>query len=307
MSAPSGSLASLSEQLADAVAQSASSVVAVHARPKLPSSGVHWRDGLVVTTEATVKRVDGITVTLPDGARAEATLVGRDPGTDLALLRIPAGRLPAARLGDPGVLRPGHLVLALARSGDDGPRVSFGAVSATGGAWRSWKGGEIDRRLQSDVTLYPGFGGGPLVDVDGRVHGVNSGGLSRPFATTIPTGTVERVAGELLERGYVARGWLGIAMHPVRFNPGARERLGLGQDGGLVVLSVESEAPAGRAGVLVGDVVFAIDGQPVDSPEQVVDLLGGSAVGRILKLDLVRGGARSGAEVTVGERPRRAG
>jgi S1-C subfamily serine protease len=307
MSAPSGSLASLSEQLADAVAQSASSVVAVHARPRLPSSGVHWRDGLVVTTEATVKRADGITVTLPDGARAEATLVGRDSGTDLALLRIPAGRLPAARLGDPGTLRPGHLVLALARSGDDGPRVAFGAVSATGGAWRSWKGGEIDRRLQSDVTLYPGFGGGPLVDVDGRVHGVNSGGLSRPFATTITTATVDRVAGELLERGYVARGWLGIAMHPVRFNPGARERLGLGRDGGLVVLSVEPDAPAARAGVLVGDVVFAIDGQPVDSPEQVVDLLGGSAVGRVLALDLVRGGARSRADVTVGERPRRAG
>jgi S1-C subfamily serine protease len=268
---------------------------------------VHWRDGLVVTTEGTVKRVDGITVTLPDGARVEATLVGRDPGTDLALLRIPAGRLPAARLGDPSTLRPGHLVLALARSGDDGPRVAFGAVSATGGAWRSWKGGEIERRLQSDVTLYPGFGGGPLVDVDGRVHGVNSGGLSRPFATTITTGTVDRVAGELLERGYVARGWLGIAMHPVRFDPGARERLGLGQNGGLVVLSVEPEAPAGRAGVLVGDVVFAIDGQPVDSPEQVVDLLGGNTVGRVLKLDLVRGGARSRAEVTVGERPRRAG
>jgi len=116
MSAPSGSLASLSDQLADAVAQSASSVVAVHARPKLPSSGVHWRDGLVVTTEATVKRLDGITVTLPDGARAEATLVGRDPGTDLALLRIPAGRLPAARLGDPGTLRPGHLVLEIGRA-----------------------------------------------------------------------------------------------------------------------------------------------------------------------------------------------
>jgi S1-C subfamily serine protease len=140
MSAPSGSLASLSEQLADAVAQSAGSVVAVHARPRLASSGVHWRDGVVVTTEATVKRLDGITVTLPDGARVEAALIGRDSGTDLALLRIPAGSMPVARLGDPSTLRPGHLVLALARLGDDGPRVAFGAVSATGGPWRSWKG-----------------------------------------------------------------------------------------------------------------------------------------------------------------------
>jgi S1-C subfamily serine protease len=307
MTSPSGSLASLSDQLADAVAHAAESLVSVHARPRLPSSGVHWRDGLVVTTEATVKRSEGISVTLPDGSQTPATLAGRDPGTDLALLRIPAGRLPVARRGDPAVLRPGHLVLALARLGDDGPRAAFGAVSATGGPWRCWKGGEIDRRLQSDVTLYPGFGGGPLVDVEGRIHGVNSGGLSRPFTTTITAATVDRVADALLERGYVARGWLGIAMHPVRFNPEARERLGLARDGGLVVLSVEPDAPAARAGVLVGDVVFAIDGQPVESPEQVVDLLGVGAVGRTLGLDLVRGGVRTRADVSIGERPRRAG
>jgi S1-C subfamily serine protease len=307
MTSPSGSLASLSDQLADAVARASESLVAVHARPRLPSSGVHWRDGLVVTTEATVKRGDGIAVTLPDGSRVAAELAGRDRGTDLALLRIPAGRLPVARPGDPGTLRPGHLVLALARLGADGPRAAFGAVSAVGGAWRNWKGGEIDRRLQSDVTLYPGFGGGPLVDVDGRIHGVNSGGLSRPFTTTITVATVERITGELLERGYVARGWLGLAMHPVRFDPAARERLGLGNDAGLVVLSVEPDAPAARAGVLVGDVVYAIDGRPVQSPDQVADLLGSGAVGRLLALDLVRGGARARAEITVGERPRRAG
>lgn len=307
MTSPSGSLAALSDQLADAVARAAESLVSVHARPRLPSSGVHWRDGIVVTTEATVKRGDGIGITLPDGSRVSATLAGRDPSTDLALLRIPTGGLPVARRGDPATLRPGHLVLALARLGDDGPRAAFGAVSAIGGAWRSWKGGEIDRRLQSDVTLYPGFGGGPLVDVEGRVHGVNSGGLSRPFATTITSATVDRVADELLERGYVARGWLGIAMHPVRFNPGARERLGLAHDAGLVVLSVEADAPAARAGVLVGDVVFAIDGQAVQSPEQVVDLLGTGAVGRTLALDLVRGGGRARADIVVGERPRRAG
>jgi S1-C subfamily serine protease len=307
MTSPSGSLASLSDQLADAVARAAESLVSVHARPRLPSSGVHWRDGIIVTTEATVKRSDDIGVTLPDGSRIPAALAGRDRSTDLALLRIPAGRLPVARRGDPAALRPGHLVLALARLGEDGPRAAFGAVSATGGPWRCWKGGEIDHRLQSDVTLYPGFGGGPLVDVEGRVHGVNSGGLSRTFATTITAATVDRVTDELLERGYVARGWLGIAMHPVRFNPAARERLGLAHDAGLVVLSVEPDAPAARAGVLVGDVVFAIDGQPVQSPEQVVDLLGGGAVGRTLGLDLVRGGTRARSEIIVGERPRRAG
>src|SRR4029453_1126825 len=120
--------------------------------------------------------------------------------------------LAVARSGDPGTLRPGHLVLALARLGDDGPRVALGTVSATGGPWRCWKGGEIDRRLQSDVTLYPGFGGGPLVDATGQIHGINSGGLSRAFATTLPVETVNRTVRQLLERGYVARGWLGAAM-----------------------------------------------------------------------------------------------
>jgi S1-C subfamily serine protease len=307
MSSGSSTLATFSDQLADIVAVAAQSVVSVHARPRLPSSGVHWRDGLVVTTEATVKRDRDITVTLPDGRTLPATLAGRDRSTDLAVLSIPLGSLPVARIGEPARLRPGHLVLALARIGDSGPRAAFGAVSATGGPWRCWKGGEIDRWLQSDVTLYPGFGGGPLVDVYGQVQGVNSGGLSRPFATTIPAATIERVAGELVSRGYVARGWLGAAMHPVRFNPGAWERIGIDRDGGLVVLSVEPDGPAAQGGLLVGDVVFAIDGQPVESPDEVVELLTRARIGQPLALALVRGGARAGVDVTVGERPRAVG
>ena len=156
-------LSTFSDQLADAVERGAKSVVSVHARPRLPSTGVHWRDGVVVTTEATVRRDENITVTLPDGRRIPAQLKGRDPGTDLAVLSIPTGQLPAATLGDPAALRPGHLVLALGRTGDSGPRAAFGAVSATGGKWRSWKGGEIDLWIQSDLTIYPGLGGGPLV------------------------------------------------------------------------------------------------------------------------------------------------
>src|SRR5437867_4208496 len=154
----------LSEQLADAVATAGAALVAVHARPRLPATGVHWKDGVVVTTEGTIRREDDIEVTLPDGRHIPATLAGRDRGTDLAVLRIASGSLPVATLGDPATLRPGHLVLALARLDEGGPRAAFGAVSATGGKWRCWKGGEIDRWLQSDLEIYPGFGGGPLVD-----------------------------------------------------------------------------------------------------------------------------------------------
>src|SRR4051812_42188212 len=170
------SLAILSDQLADAAAAAAQSIVAVHARPRLPSTGIHWQDGVVVTTDSTVRRESDITVTLPDGRKLPATLAGRDRRTDLAALRVAPGSMPTARLGGPASLKPGHLVLALARLGQGGHRVSFGAVSAVGGPWRCWKGGELDRLLQSNLTLYPGFGGGPLVGATGESHGINSGG-----------------------------------------------------------------------------------------------------------------------------------
>lgn len=290
-------LSTFSDQLADAVERGAKSVVSVHARPRLPSTGVHWRDGVVVTTEATVRRDENITVTLPDGRRIPAQLKGRDPGTDLAVLSIPTGQLPAATLGDPAALRPGHLVLALGRTGDSGPRAAFGAVSATGGKWRSWKGGEIDLWIQSDLTIYPGLGGGPLVSPDAAILGINSGGLSRPLATTIPVSTVERVVTQLLTKGYVARGWLGAAMQPVRFSD---------QHGGLVILSVEPDGPAALAGLMVGDVITSLDGHAVEHPDQVLELLGGDVVGRTLKVEVVRGGKQVRVDLLVGERPRRA-
>jgi len=300
------SLAILSDQLADAAAMAGDSIVAVHARPRLPSTGIHWQDGVLVTTDGTIRRESDITVTPADGRTLPATLAGRDRRTDLAVLRIAAGSLPTAGLGDPASLRPGHLVLGLARLGQGGPRVSFGAVSAVGGRWRCWKGGEIDRLLQSNLTLYPGFGGGPLVDATGQIHGINSGGLSRAFATTIPVETVNRVVGQLLEKGYVARGWLGAAMQPVRFNPAAQRRLGLDTDSGLVILSVEPDGPAALSGLLVGDVIVKLGGRPIETVEDLVDALGASdVVGRTFNLDLVRGGERIKADVLIGERPRR--
>ena len=295
-------LATLSEQLADAVATAGAALVAVHARPRLPSTGVHWRDGVVVTTEGTVRRNEDISVTLPDGQRIPATLTGRDRGTDLAVLRIPPGALPVPQFGDPTALRPGHLVLALARLDEGGPRAAFGAVSATGGKWRCWKGGEIDQWLQSDLVIYPGFGGGPLVDTAGLVQGVNSGGLSRQLATTIPVATVNRVLGQLLERGYVARGWIGAAMQPVRFDLATAQRLQ--RDRGLLLVSVEADAPAAVAGLLIGDVIVAVDGHRLESADGLLDLLSGDVVGKSLRLDVVRGGKEVTVDVVIGERPR---
>ena len=300
----STTLSAFSDQLADAVERAAGSVVSVHARRGLPSSGVHWRDGLVVTTDATVRRDQDIEVTLPHGGRIPATLAGRDPGTDLAVLRIAAGRAAVAQLGDPAALRPGHLVLALGRTGDGGPRAAFGAVSRTGGKWRSWKGGELDLLIQSDLAIYPGLGGGPLVSPDARILGINSGGLSRPLATTIPVATVERALDQIVAKGYVARGWLGAAMQPVHFSAAMRTRPGIGREGGMVILSVEPEGPAALAGLMVGDVITALDGHPIIHPDQVLELLAGDVVGKTLAVELVRGGRSEKAELLVSERPR---
>ena len=305
MSQPqSQTLIDLSNQLAGAVERGAESIVAVHARPQLASTGVHWRDGLVVTTNGTVRRDRDITMTLPNGKRIEATLQGRDPSTDVAVLRIATGVLPVATLGDAGALRPGHLVLALARLDDTGPRAAFGAVSVVGGAWRPWGGGEIDRLILSDVNLYPGFGGGPLVDPSGQVLGINSGRLSRPYATTLPAETVNRVIGQLASRGYVRRGYLGATMQPVELQQQLRSRLGLDRGGALLVVSIEPDGPSAAGGLFVGDVIMAIAGRPVAEPEDVLKALDGDTVGRTLRLELVRGGRLEQVEVLIGERPR---
>jgi S1-C subfamily serine protease len=301
-STATSSLVDFSNQLAAAVEAAAKSVVAVHARPRLASTGVHWREGLILTTDATVRRDADIHVTLPDGRKVPATIQGRDASSDLAVLRISESGLPVAEFGDPATLRPGHIALALARLDDSGPRVSFGAVSSVGGAWRTWKGGEYDRRLQSGLTLYPGFGGGPLIDAAGRVHGINSGGLSRQFATTIPVQTIERVLGHLASKGYVPRPWLGIAMQPVHITAQLRKKLNLAKEGGLLIMGVEHDGPAAKGGLLVGDVVLAVDGKEVAAPEDVMSAMGTEAVGRTIGFDVVRGGARDRVQVIVGER-----
>ncbi|HEX9108845.1 MAG TPA: trypsin-like peptidase domain-containing protein, partial [Longimicrobiales bacterium] len=183
-----GVLAALSDELAAATAKAGASVVAVHARRRIPASGVYWREGAVVLAHHTLEREEGITVTLPDGSSTAAELAGRDPATDLAVLRIeaPGGALAPAERGDAAALRAGQLVLALGRPWSQGITAALGVVSALGGAWRTWRGGRIDRLIRLDIAVHDGFSGGPLVDAAGRVLGIDSSALSRGGALTIP-------------------------------------------------------------------------------------------------------------------------
>jgi S1-C subfamily serine protease len=295
-------LQSLSNDLAQAVASAGGAVVAIHARRRIPASGVHWRAGVIVATHHTIRRDDEITVTLPDGAKVPATLAGRDPSTDLAVLKVTAPGLATATIHD-GLPSVGQLVLALGRPGP-GLTASWGVVSSVAGAWRTWQGGELDALVRLDVAIYDGFSGGPLVDAEGRVLGINSSALARGLGLAIPVATVERVVAELLERGAIRRAYLGIGMQPVRVPQSLGAKLNLATDVALLVVSLESGGPADRAGLLLGDVLLELDGVAVSDPGDVLAHLGRDRIGQAVATRLIRGGEAQTVQVTVGERPR---
>jgi len=295
-------LQSLSNDLAAAVERAAPAVVAVHARRRLPSTGIHWQPGVVVTAEHTVRTAEDITVTMADGRSLPAVLAGRDPGTDLAVLRVADAGSVVAASGDDASLRVGHMVLAVGY----GPRASWGVISALGPRWRSWRGGDIDRLVRLDLVLYPGFSGGPLVDAAGRVVGLNTSGLARETRLALPVTLVKRVTDELLHKGHVSRGYLGLGMQPVRLPEPLASQPGLGS-GGLIVVMVEPSGPAARAGVLLGDVLVALDGAPVGDLDDVQARLGSDRVGVEIPAIVLRGGVRTDLRITVGEQPRRRG
>lgn len=292
-------LLSLSNDLASAVERAARSVVAVRARPRLPSTGLHWRPGIVVTAEHTVRVNEEIRLAWPDGRSAPARLLARDPSTDLAVLRVDDSDWPVAEVVDGAELRVGNLVLAVGY----GPRASWGAVSAVGGPWRTGRGGEVDRFIRVDLVLYPGFSGGPLVDASGKVAGLVTSGLSRQLELVVPVSTVARIVDELLATGRISRGYLGLGLHPVAL-PEESRRLAPGAGAhGLIVVSIEADGPAAGAGVMLGDVLVALEGRPLDDPGDVQAVLAGRRAGSVLRASLIRAGAPLELAITLGERP----
>lgn len=294
-------LLSLSNELALAVERVAGAVVAVNARPRLASTGVHWRPGIIVTADHTVRSDEDITIARADGRAVSATLVGRDPSTDLAVLRIGDTDLPTAALGEPGSLQVGHIVLAVGH----GPRVSWGVMSALGGPWTSARGGAIDQFLRPDLTLYPGFSGGPLVDAQGGVVGINTSGLLRQLELAIPASTVARVVDELVAKGRVSRGFLGVGLQPVRLPEDVRRAFTAASETGLIVINVQPDGPAARSGLMLGDIVVTLDGAAVDTPEVAQAVIGARPVGSTITAAILRAGAAAEVRMTVGERPSR--
>lgn len=294
-------LSGLSQALAETVAAASPCTVRVEGRDRTPASGIVWsEDGVVVTAHHVLERDEEISVGLAGGGTVPATLVGRDPTTDLAVLRVDASGLAALARADLDALRVGHLALALGRPGKS-VRATLGIVSALGQSWRTPGGGALDRYLQTDLTMYPGFSGGPLVDAAGAVAGLNSSALLRGVTITVPVTTIDRVVQSLLAHGRVRRGYLGVGTQPVRL-PEATARQ-LSQETGLLVVSVEPGSPAERGRLFLGDVILSLAGQPVRHLDDLFTLLSADLVGRAAPVRLLRGGQVQELPVTVGEHP----
>ena len=301
-------LETLSADLASSVASAGQSVVAIHARRRIPSTGVIWRQGVIVAADHTVQKDEGIDVALADGRVVKAHVAGRDPSTDLCLLRIEGDHTPASI--DVAPLRVGQLTLSIGRPGAD-VTASLGMVSAAGPAWRTARGGRIDQFVRLDMSVYDGFSGSPLVTAAGRVAGLCTSGLTRGGAIAIPSATVERVIASLESGGgVVRRGYLGIGTHVVPLPETIRTSIGPIEGRvptvGLMVVSVQPGTPAERAGILLGDVLVGLGGQAMEDPKDVFAVLGPESVGRELTGTLVRAGQPLVISLLVDVHPERA-
>ena len=294
-------LNALSEAMVAAVEAAGAATLLVNARRRLPASGIAYAPDLVLTADHVVERDDEITVMLPDGTEKAASVAGRDPGNDLALLRLSS---PAASVATPAAqdARVGQLVLALGRPSAEGIQASLGVVSAIGGPVRTGRGGLLERYLRTDAIPYPGFSGGPLVDTAGRIVGLNTSGLARGASLAIPVSLAWQIAQALEKHGHIQRGFLGVRSQPVPILPAQQSALGRQQASGLLLVGVESGSPADGGGLLVGDIIVAIAGQPVADPDELLASLTGEVVGKATPIQVLRGGSPATITVTIGVR-----
>lgn len=295
----SQTLTSFSDALAGAVEAAGPSVVRVEARRRLPASGVVWSaDGLIGTAHQVVEQDDNIGIGLADGRTLTATLVGRDPTTDIALLRAGGSGLSVPAWVNADALHVGHFALALGRPGA-GIMATLGIVSALKKDWRTPAGGQLDHYLQTDALMYPGFSGGPLVDSSGRFIGLNTSAVLRGITLSIPSATIRRVADALLAHGRIKRGYLGVTAQTVRLpTPLASQ---LGQETGLLLGAVESGSPAERSGLFMGDTIVSLAGHPTRHLDDLLALLTGDRVGQSTPVRIVRGGQLVEVQAVVGE------
>lgn len=292
-------LTEFSNNLSAAVEKGGANTILVDARKRYPASGIAYAADLVLTADHVVTRED-IKVILPDGRSLSAVIAGRDPGSDLALLRLAEKALTPAKTSED--VKIGQLVLALGRPNTSGMQASWGIVTAIAGPARTHRGGLLDEYIQTETTPYPGFSGGPLVNTEGEVLGLNTSGLTPGSSLTIPVKVAWRIADELAKHGSVKRGYLGVRTQPVEIPEAARTSLKREQKTGLLVVWLEENGPAQRGGLFVGDTLVGVAGQPVSDPDDLFAALNSGTVGKSVAVEVLRGGKLETVSVTVGER-----
>lgn len=293
-------LVDLSTELANSVDRAGASVLAVEEGGREGVSGTVWRDGIAVTAEHTIRGRESVTVRLASGEHMTAPVVGRDSGTDLALLKVPDEH-GHAEIADDAQGRVGEIVLSIGRRAE-GLAAAYGIISAIGGQWRTWNGTRIDRWFRLDLNPFPGFSGGPVVNARGEAIGMATSG-PRGAAVTIPASTVSRIVDQLLSKGRIAHGYLGVGVQLVDFPEGTSAALDLKTPHGLLVVLLEQGGPAANGGILIGDILLRISDRELRSARSLQAVLDGENIGRKLNVELVRGGQLLHLDIVVGERP----
>jgi S1-C subfamily serine protease len=292
----------LSNALALATDRAAASAVAVHTEPRGSSSGVVWRPGVIVTAEHALRRDEDIQVTLPDGRVVAASLAGRDASTDLAVLKCAEATSPAEETIDASSVKPGGLALIVGRTRASGPVAALGAVSLVVAERRAWSGADLAPYIRLDIGVQPTAIGGAVVDAHSRVIGIATPRFARFGSIAVPAPTVNRIVDVLLQKGRVPRGYLGVGLQPVRLPDALRRTLKRDDKTAAIVLEVEPEGPAHKAGILIGDIFVALAGHVVTRLEDVHGQLGAESIGKSLPIKFLRGGALQEANIVVGER-----
>ena len=298
----SAELMELSNALAQATETSAAFAVAVHSEARGSASGVIWRTGVIVTAEHALRRDEDVHVTLPDGRVVPATLKGRDPSTDLAVLECPDAGSAIAKAGDASRLRPGSLTLVVGRTRVSGPVATLGVVSLLTAERRTWSGASLSPYIRLDLSLQPSASGGAVVDASGQIVGIATPRFARFGTVAIPAAMVTTVVDTLLLKGRIPRGYLGVGLQPIRLPEALRQSLQRQEKTAAIILEVEPDGPGHTAGLLMGDILLEIAGAPVAHLENIQAQLHGENIGKSVPLKIARGGAIQQLTLLVGER-----
>ncbi|HSZ02563.1 MAG TPA: trypsin-like peptidase domain-containing protein [Terriglobales bacterium] len=296
-------LIEFSNALAQVTERASAIVVAVHTETRGSSSGIVWRPGVIVTSEHALRHDEEIQLTLPIGRVVPATLVGRDPSTDIAVLKCSEADTAVALFGDVSALKPGTLTLVVGRTRASGPVAALGVVSLLASDRRTWTGASLTPYIRLDIGLQPTAIGGAVIDASGNLVGLATPRFARFGAIAVPASTINKISDTLLKQGRIPRGYLGVGLQPVRLPNSLREMLQRNEKTAAIALEVHPGGPADKAGIVIGDILVSLGGQSITRLEDVQSLLAGDAIGKTLPLKFIRGGAVQDGNIVVAERP----